>query len=538
MGRSLRDRYIFFTTISLLFIFLTSYYWRNDISDVSTPIFEEIHDNLIGPTTTAPYPKYKPTPPARSLPIVDNFPHALAAHAAADLPPIPSWNNPPTPHVLEKTPLFIGFTRNWRLLQQVVVSYITSGWPPEDIYVVENTGVMDSNKQGRLSLQNPFFLNHTRLEMLGVNVLVTPTLLTFAQLQSFYMFHSISQDWSTYFWSHMDVVSVSFEDQYYAFKQTTTTPILPSSDSKHDYSDYESVYTKCLDALRNVTAPDPATGKLSRWAMRFFSYDRLALVNVASFVEVGGWDTLIPFYMTDCDMHARLEMAHFDIKEVPAGLIYDVASSLDDLIVLYRKTGPETPEASFKDPNAIEEELKAIAESEAAASKAGLGENNEEVKKTEKRDEDKTESDIQAEKAWEKFAEGQKPPGGAGSTTSTSTSTSTISPATATPTPESSGEWTEDTIFSPAFQKLMQVLDRMQGSKHENTRGRNTWQSRQVGGQGDPFYRDSEGFDQGIQMTIEHGRRVFADKWGHRDCDIVAKGLVPEDAWRVEHDWD
>lgn len=78
----------------------------------------------------------------------------------------------------------------------------------------------------------------------------------------------------------------------------------------------------------------------------------------------------------------------------------------------------------------------------------------------------------------------------------------------------------------------------MQGSKHENSRGRNTWQSRQVGGQGDPFYRDSEGFDQGIQMTIEHGRNVFAQKWGHRDCDIVAKGLVPTDAWRVEHDWD
>jgi hypothetical protein len=87
---------------------------------------------------------------------------------------------PPNPHVKENTPLFIGFTRNWRLIQQVVVSYITSGWPAEDIYVVENTGVMDSDALGLLPLQNPFFLNHTRLQMLGVNVLVTPTLLTFA----------------------------------------------------------------------------------------------------------------------------------------------------------------------------------------------------------------------------------------------------------------------------------------------------------------------------------------------------------------------
>ena len=39
-------------------------------------------------------------------------------------------------------------------------------------------------------------------------------------------------------------------------------------------------------------------------------------------------------------------------------------------------------------------------------------------------------------------------------------------------------------------------------------------------------------------MTIDHGRAVFAEKWGHRDCDISAIGLRPEDAWKVEHDWD
>ena len=48
--------------------------------------------------------------------------------------------------------------------------------------------------------------------------------------------------------------------------------------------------------------------------------------------------------------------------EVHPGFVFDVASSLDDLVVLYRKKG--TVEASFKDPNAVEEELKAIAEAE------------------------------------------------------------------------------------------------------------------------------------------------------------------------------
>lgn len=91
-------------------------------------------------------------------PISDNFPLAETLASQKDLPKIPSWNRPPSPHVPEKTPLFIGFTRNWPLLQQCVLAYITAGWPPEDIYVVDNTGTMMSNADGLLSLQNPFYL--------------------------------------------------------------------------------------------------------------------------------------------------------------------------------------------------------------------------------------------------------------------------------------------------------------------------------------------------------------------------------------------
>jgi hypothetical protein len=145
------------------------------------------------------YPTYKPEPPP-PIPIVDNFPLAYAAHSAKDLPPIPPWNRPPEPHVPEKTPLFIGFTTNWNLLQQTVVSHITAGWPAEDIYVFENTGTMNSNELGLLSIQNPFFLNHTRLHMLGVNVVVCPTLFSFAQLQNFFLWTAIQNEYLYYFW--------------------------------------------------------------------------------------------------------------------------------------------------------------------------------------------------------------------------------------------------------------------------------------------------------------------------------------------------
>jgi hypothetical protein len=371
--------------------------------------------------------------------------------------------------------------------------------------VVENTGVMDSNKRCLLSLQNPFFLNHTRLNMLGVNILVTPTLLTFAQLQNYYLFTSIEHGWDHYFWSHMDVVAVSFEGEYIDQKMESHESILPPSDSKHDYSDFKSLYKNCVDNLRNTTHPDPQTGKVTRWAQRFFSYDRLALVNAAAFIEVGGWDTLIPFYMTDCDMHARLEMAEFEMLEVHPGFVFDVASSLDDLIVLYRKKN--TVEASFKDPNVIEEELKAIAKSE----KDLKDKKGQDLNKSSKGEE--TDWDFEASKE------------------SAASSTSGNGAA-------SNSKWEDDEIYSEGFKQMEHTLDNMLRSKGDSARGRNTWQARQTGGQGDPFYRDSAGFDIGIQMTIEHGRAVFREKWGHRDCDIRGIGLMPEDAWKVEHDWE
>lgn len=291
----------------------------------------------------------------------------------------------------------------------------------------------------------------------------------------------------------VDVVAISFEDQYAEAHPDSLA-------ASHDHSYFKSIYENCVDALHEATTPDPETGKQDRWAMRFFSYDRVALVNVAAFIEVGGWDTLIPFYMTDCDMHARLEMAGFIIEEQSAGMVFDVASSLDDLLVLYRKNGTGV-EASFKDPNLLEEELKA------AAAKGKETARKEEAKATKR---DLKEKDLEA---WKDFAIG---------------AFFSLS--------GSKAKWQEDDIHSEEFMKMIRVLDAMQGSKSTAKAGRNTWQGRQTSWMGDPFYRDSTGFERGIQM-IEHGRAVFGENWGHRDCDIVDMGLMPKDAWKVEHDW-
>lgn len=59
-----------------------------------------------------------------------------------------------------------------------------------------------------------------------------------------------------------------------------------------------------------------------------------------------------------------------------------------------------------------------------------------------------------------------------------------------------------------------------------------------VGGQGEPFYRDPEGFEKGILMWMDFGRDMFAEKWGRGPCDLREAGLEEQDAWRVVKDWE
>ena len=329
----------------------------------------------------------------------------------------------------------------------------------------------------------------------------------------------------------MDLVSVSLESAV-RFPPETITPDTPFSSEPEPWES-RSLYLNCVASLRNVTSPHSLTGKVARWAMVFFSYDRLALVNVPAFKSIGAWDTMIPFYLTDCDMHARLTMAGYEIVDRAVGLVYDVASSLDDLIVLYRqKRGPsgKVGEPSWVDPNA-EQKLNEV--------DAG-GEPEKEHGKTEKRDTSRREGkeddvESKARSLATLFTSHASSSSTANaSTTNTSTTNSSSPNQNSKPDPSL---WTEDSPISETYIHLTQILDHMQNSKNSASAGRNTWQARQSGGQGEPFYRDSAGFEKGIQMTIEHGRAMFREKWGHRDCDIYEVGYRADDAWRVEKDW-
>ncbi|KAH7312723.1 hypothetical protein B0I35DRAFT_411408 [Stachybotrys elegans] len=410
-----------------------------------------------------PQPKYLEEPEWVPPPIQDPFPSLTAGH---DPPPIPAWNVP-EPDLYKKygldyaPPLFIGFTRTWPILLQAVVSYITAGWPAEHIYVVENTGVQWANAQGKLTLQNPFYLGHAQLKKLGVNIIQAPVLMNFAQLQNYYTHLAHERKWPYYFWSHMDVLAISYEDGMEGVTPRAGEP------------GYKSLYELCLSTLNATASSD------ERWADKFFAYDHLTLVNRRAYDEVGGWDTFIPYYMTDCDMHSRLLMEGWTQTDARAGIVTDVNTALQDLGALYRD---KSIEPAFSDPNPpppTPEELKAQKEREAAAAK----------------------------KNQERGAEEQ----------------------------HHKRDVNEEELAY--WRKLRDVSDHMFHYKH-GERGRNTWQLGQHGGADEPFYYSSRGIAEAIDVLTEAGREVYRRKWGHRDCDLITgAGLKLKDQWRVKPDW-
>ncbi|KAI1128478.1 hypothetical protein F5Y10DRAFT_240470 [Nemania abortiva] len=392
---------------------------------------------------------YKPAP-KRYPSLEDHFPWLTKSGKA---PPVPERHLPPSPHVDEATPLLVGFTSNWPLLLQCVSSYIAAGWPASDIYVIENTGTFGANQRAELTLQNPSFLNHTALHQLGVNVIITPTLLSFAQLQNFFLHTSLMRQWRYFFWTHQDALVFSDQD-------------VKKKDRDHDWDHdpFATLYERAIGLMRYLNGPD-----MPPWATHFFAYDLFTLVNRDAYLDVGGWDTHIPFYAADCDMYLRLHWGGYWQPQSEAGLVFDVNVPLKDIGALFRLPGAH---AAFSGDPVFRPA------------------------------DDKSQPHREAELKREQGMYG----------------------------------WVEKE--GEAFQHLVEVAERMQNVKWAGQNARNVWQDRQMGGQGEPFYRDAEGFSAGVDIMTDAGRRVFAEKWGHRGCDLLELGVEGKDMWKLERDWD
>ena len=69
------------------------------------------------------------------------------------------------------------------------------------------------------------------------------------------------------------------------------------------------------------------------------------------------------------------------------------------------------------------------------------------------------------------------------------------------------------------FYALRRMLETIYHDKQTHKGGRNLWQAKQTGGQGEPFWQYPEGFEKALLMQAEHGRKVFERKWAYSGCD-------------------
>ena len=85
-----------------------------------------------------------------------------------------------------------------------------------------------------------------------------------------------------------------------------------------------------------------------------------------------------------------------------------------------------------------------------------------------------------------------------------------------------------------SYHEIKEELERMMRLKGESEGGRNGWQTRQRGGQGEMYWRDQDGFQEALDVQVEAGKEVYRRKWGVAGCvDFKPHGLRVGGEWTV-----
>jgi len=100
------------------------------------------------------------------------------------------------------------------------------------------------------------------------------------------------------------------------------------------------------------------------------------------------------------------------------------------------------------------------------------------------------------------------------------------------------GEMEEDALNSTAWWDLQHTLMAMEEDKVHGKEIRNSWQTKQNGGQGEPYYIPQAAFEEALEIQIHAGEAVYRAKWGQKRCDLINAGLKAGDEWRVEKGWE
>lgn len=259
----------------------------------------------------------------------ENFPYSAQLKSPTKLPPIPSWNAPPTLHVREDTPLLIPYTGNWLLLQQTVISFITSGWPASDIHVINNAPHTDGIAPG-LDI-------YRLLAVYRIQVLATPGPLSAGQLRSWMLQTAVEKGWAWYFVAPDSVVALS--DEGFVSPQNRN---------------YTTLYRHSVAHVRKVAAAN------EKWARAILAADGgLTAYNARALAGLPSDEVVRFASCTDLELRFEREKGAFGLhstqfasheerprttSRLSSGtsenglIIFRVEEALEDLIVLYRKT--------------------------------------------------------------------------------------------------------------------------------------------------------------------------------------------------------
>jgi len=339
---------------------------------------------------------------------------------------------------------------------------------------------------------------------------------------------------------------------------------------------YRTIYENCLAELQDTLE------RGERWGMRWYQYDHLTLVNLEAFEAVGGYDSLIPYYNSDCDLNGKLTMDGWSTKFRRVGIINDVSSVMTDLGAFYRL--PDSV-PDFADPNpppgtkVAEEKEK----QEKAARESIQKAKDDALKKEIGEDafrEEKARQKAEEEAAKKPPPAKPKPTGKRPTSNATADASADAKPTTPEPVDPFSGvkrrdntaaevdEEEEETavladedeaipepvpepvpeveaVVTPTdpieyFRLLNLVGLTMNYYKYrEGYKNRNTWQTAQRGGAGEPFHYDGGGFGEAFSVLTDAGREIYKRKWGTAKCNLGKDtSLSLNDQWRVVRDWE
>lgn len=159
-----------------------------------------------------------------------------------------------------KIPLFIPFVNRPDLLRKSFLSAARS-------MQVQPSIIDNSNGKEEIPAEARVF------------VLVPSVPLTFSQTQNWMLKLATEQATPFYAWMHSDAEAV------------------------------EDSVDKIIELARQIQ------GEQQKWGAIFSNYDSLAVYNTAAFNAVGGWDTGLSWYLSDCDTYRRLRLAGYPTLE-------------------------------------------------------------------------------------------------------------------------------------------------------------------------------------------------------------------------------